>query len=449
MKHQKIAAALLAAITASASLIPFAGSAPALTAHAAVTNSSGEVIDGIKYRQDDTYYIFGYLLESYDNDYMVADSVPDKSVTSLLMYDTVEGSIGGTDRPFLVKRIAKGAFGDCTELQSITLSSNLTTIGETAFTNCYALEEIVLPETVTEIGYGAFAQCTSLKHVVLPPTLTTIEKQLFNKCESLTELEIPDSVTTINDKAFVLCPLVNVDLPANLNSLGSFVFGGCTKIESFSIEETNEKYASKDGILYSKDMDTIVLYPNNAPAESFTTPEGISLIGDGAFVSAQNLKTVTLTDEVKSIGEGAFYDASLDSITITNPDCYIKSAENTIPSSITICAPENSTAQEYAEKNGNPFILLDPAAPTEEIPSDEIPSEETPAPDGMMGDVDHSGTVDIMDVIKVNKFLLGSGTLENAEKAVSDVDGNGDIDSTDSLNILKYVVELIASFDEI
>ena len=63
-----------------------------------------------------------------------------------------------------------------------------------------------------------------------------------------------------------------------------------------------------------------------------------------------------------------------------------------------------------------------------------------------LGDLDDSGKIDIVDVIKLNKFLLGSATLSGIEKSAADVDGNGEVDSTDSLIVLKYVVELIASF---
>jgi hypothetical protein len=48
-----------------------------------------------------------------------------------------------------------------------------------------------------------------------------------------------------------------------------------------------------------------------------------------------------------------------------------------------------------------------------------------------------------MDVIAVNKYLLGSSTMSDDGKANADVDANSKIESTDSLNILKCVVEMI------
>lgn len=63
------------------------------------------------------------------------------------------------------------------------------------------------------------------------------------------------------------------------------------------------------------------------------------------------------------------------------------------------------------------------------------------------GDVNCDGDVDIVDVIMLNKYLLGSQKLEAQGQINADVDENKDIDSTDSLNILKCVVKLITQAD--
>lgn len=65
------------------------------------------------------------------------------------------------------------------------------------------------------------------------------------------------------------------------------------------------------------------------------------------------------------------------------------------------------------------------------------------------GDVNSDGSVNILDVICVNKALLGSTKLTDAQNAAADVDGDGDVTTTDSLNILKYVVEVIGSFEKL
>ena len=59
------------------------------------------------------------------------------------------------------------------------------------------------------------------------------------------------------------------------------------------------------------------------------------------------------------------------------------------------------------------------------------------------GDVDVNGVVDIMDVIAINKSLLGGLTLTDQGKLNADVDISLVVDTTDALNILKAVVKLV------
>ena len=60
-----------------------------------------------------------------------------------------------------------------------------------------------------------------------------------------------------------------------------------------------------------------------------------------------------------------------------------------------------------------------------------------------LGDLTGDHLVDIMDVICINKALLGGIALTPEQNAAADVDGDGDVTTTDALTILKAVVKLI------
>lgn len=75
--------------------------------------------------------------------------------------------------------------------------------------------------------------------------------------------------------------------------------------------------------------------------------------------------------------------------------------------------------------------------------SDE-PAVTPPAVKGICGDVNDDKIVDIMDVIALNKFLLGSTKLDPDAQLRADADANGTVEATDSLNILKFVVEVVS-----
>ena len=65
------------------------------------------------------------------------------------------------------------------------------------------------------------------------------------------------------------------------------------------------------------------------------------------------------------------------------------------------------------------------------------------ASETLYGDVNVDGSVDNLDVTLINKYLLGTAKLSEQGKKNADVDANGTIDTTDSLNILKCCLELI------
>lgn len=85
-------------------------------------------------------------------------------------------------------------------------------------------------------------------------------------------------------------------------------------------------------------------------------------------------------------------------------------------------------------------------------PSENPSEEDTTAPtdsDVKLGDVNEDGEIDILDVILLNKNLLGSTKLTEQGKRNADVDQNTKVDTTDSLTILKYVVKILDSFDKV
>lgn len=84
-------------------------------------------------------------------------------------------------------------------------------------------------------------------------------------------------------------------------------------------------------------------------------------------------------------------------------------------------------------------------APTEE-PTQAPTEEPTQAPtegDVLYGDVDCNGKVEILDVIALSKSLMGSGNLSEQGAVNADVDVNSTINTTDALNIMKYLVKLV------
>ncbi len=86
------------------------------------------------------------------------------------------------------------------------------------------------------------------------------------------------------------------------------------------------------------------------------------------------------------------------------------------------------------------------AETTPEEPETTEPEETAPTEgeEGLCGDVDLNGTVNINDVIALSKALMGAANLTEAQSANADCDGSGSIAPADALAIMKYLVKLEA-----
>lgn len=62
------------------------------------------------------------------------------------------------------------------------------------------------------------------------------------------------------------------------------------------------------GVTFSSDGRTLLSYPADSPAETYTVPDGVEIIGEGAFCGAEHLRHVTLPDSVHTLCDDAFAD---------------------------------------------------------------------------------------------------------------------------------------------
>ena len=118
-------------------------------------------------------------------------------------------------------------------IQTVTISDGVTSIGVNAFKDCTLLTSVEIPDGVESIGNGAFEDCSSLTSIKIPSSVTSIEDRTFFNCTRLTQVEIPNSVTSIKDSAFSGCSsLTSVEIPSSVTSIGVGVFVRCTGLKT-------------------------------------------------------------------------------------------------------------------------------------------------------------------------------------------------------------------------
>ncbi len=165
---------------------------------------------------------------------------------------------------------------------------------------------VVVLDGVTTIGSYAFSDCKKLNDIVLPDSLTLIEMHAFSNCTGLSSITLPNGLTSIEASAFWGCTsLSSIVLPASLTYFVKNTFNGC-RLTAISVATGNTAYSSQDGVLFDKEMSTLIYYPTCRPDSNYVVPYGVTSIDSFAFFCCPNLRSIALPDGITSIGDEAF-----------------------------------------------------------------------------------------------------------------------------------------------
>ncbi len=313
-----------------------------------------------------------------DNPYYTASDylLTDKAGTTIVLAAPAH-SYGNYTIPSNIKTIAAGAFSGISTIKTLNLG-NVAEIGKYAFAECTALTSIVFPtknvelmdsafeacaklQTVqnlqyityiapytfastaltsiqlgdnVEVGEGAFGQNTSLKVVNLGKQ-TSLDFGAFFGCNQLTQVNIPsDGQIIVGSYAFYNCTkLVNIDLSKAYDTIGEYAFYNCQELKAANLSHIRkiDNFAFGDCWNLTTLSIPMVEYIGNAAfaavSESavsggaFTDvvfPESLTYIGEAAFYTCINLKSISLPAVTEIEGFAFAYCNSLQSVTLNN-----------------------------------------------------------------------------------------------------------------------------------
>ena len=195
-----------------------------------------------------------------------------------------------------------------------------------------------------------------------------IQNGVLAKCrmsgEEKVTVTIPDGVTSIGKYPFWGCDaLKSIIIPDSVISIGNYVFAGCNSLQSINVSEGNFNYLSCGGVLFDKSKSVLIKYPEGEKDTSYIIPDGVTSIGDFAFMYCISLKSITIPNSVTSIGDGAFmYCESLQSITIP---------ENVTSDEVTVTVKVNPIAMKmWALKYSRHIRVIFPQSLVDEIKAD-------------------------------------------------------------------------------
>jgi len=268
---------------------------------------------------------------------------------------TVKGNSGNlTKNGYLFAYWAESedGSGKCyMEGDTITINSDLTLYAQWGtsnglmyqyenYDNSYSVEKngspngiIVIPSEYNSLPVTAitnFLGCDGIIGFIIPETITYLVNNVFAYCTGLQNIYVSskNSVFTSVDgvlftkdkKTLILYPAGRINtsytVPASVTAITSYAFTYCRTLVRFGVESTNTSITSVDGVLFSMDKKIIICYPRYKEGQSYIIPEETTTIGTTAFDYCQKLLNITLPNGLKTIEANAFEDCSFSEITI-------------------------------------------------------------------------------------------------------------------------------------
>jgi hypothetical protein len=407
-----------------------------------------------------------------------------------------------------IKTIAYEAFMNCTSLCEITLGDHILQIGPDAFSNtavynddsnwedgvlyvdnylikaknditsctikegtrgiackafgfCDKLEAIEIPSTIEILTFGMFEYCSSLKKAVIGSEI--IEGFAFNCCTSLEEVTLSNELESIGGNAFWGCKsLERIVIPEKVEVIGDLMFPYC--------------YNLKEVVFNGKVIEDVV-FEDCSSLSSISLGNNITTIGNAAFKGCASLKSIVIPETVNSMDKYAFWGFSKDFVIkgikgsyaeefalssgfvfeaidknyFKDDDFYLNKSEGVMEN-----LPEKTTAgticQKLAERgiiatvsnSDNKEISFETKVGTGAIITDFNSNEYTVI---IKGDVDGNGEITSTDYLQITKMFLGELKLDGAFLSAADSNVDGEITSTDYLQIKKYFLGEINLFD--
>lgn len=173
------------------------------------------------------------------------------------------------------------------------------------------ITHLVIPDSVFRIPHYLFYKCTNLQSVSFPSTLTTISDRSF-RYTSLTDVSIPANVTFIAPDAFSYCPYINTISVDENNT----VYDSRNNCNAIIDTEKNWLQNGCQSTIIPDDVVKVYGFVGCTSLRSIIIPDSVLELGNSAFLDCTNLTSIQLSNQLTTIEAGALKNTALSSISI-------------------------------------------------------------------------------------------------------------------------------------
>jgi hypothetical protein len=136
-------------------------------------------------------------------------------------------------------------------------------------------------------------------------TVDTIATSAFGNCKYLTSVTIPTTVIYMTGHAFIQCNgLTSVNIPSSVTFFDNNPFYDCSGLTAVNVDAANQYMASVNGILFNKNLSTIIYYPPAHSGSSYVIPSSVIYVRSSVFMNCLKLNSITIPASVSTIRSG-------------------------------------------------------------------------------------------------------------------------------------------------
>ena len=256
------------------------------------------------------------------------------------------------------------------------------------FTYHYYTGQLNIPATITfedktyTVNKIFIYGCKDLTGVSLPNTIEEIYEAGFYGCEKLTSIALPSSLKKIGRAAFSFSGLKEVTIPSSVEIIEQQAFGALSTLERVNIADL-AAWCSVDVASGAFDTnENLRFYVDGKLLTDLVIPNEVTTISPNVFNGFKQLQTVTIHENVDSIGDNAFFGCSgLTRVNISDLKawCHIRFGETYQHQLVSISSVANPLF--YAQHlfiNGNEPTELSIPEGTERIGNGAFAQWKTP-----------------------------------------------------------------------
>jgi hypothetical protein len=119
------------------------------------------------------------------------------------------------------------------------------------------------------------------------------------------------TVTWIGQTAFDQNAIVQeISIPSSVTKIDGFLFQMTSSLKSINVDSLNMYYSSENGILYNKEMTSLIRVPSAFEGLKYTMPSTVNFVSSYAFYKIKNLSEVKTSPSLTTINVSVFDTAT-------------------------------------------------------------------------------------------------------------------------------------------